>query len=81
VRRRTRERAFAAEGLVWQVREEKRFFFVKKNQKTFVNLDRAGETAPGPDSKKFFCFFLFTKRSACLNLQLPFATYAYMILR
>jgi hypothetical protein len=30
-------------------REEKRFFFEKKKQKTFVTLGRAGFTTPGPE--------------------------------
>jgi len=46
------------------------FFFEKKNQKTFAPLSRG---CGYPEAKshagaliKFFCFFLFTKRSAFL---------------
>jgi hypothetical protein len=40
----------------------KQFFFEKKNQKTFVNLDRAGATDRGPANKNFL--FLFYKKEA-----------------
>jgi hypothetical protein len=44
-------------------RKDKKFFFEKKNQKTFAPL-RAVVNQPGTKLVKFFCFFLFTKRSA-----------------
>jgi len=43
-------------------RKGKKFFFEKKNQKTFAPL-RAVFNQPGTKQIKFFCFFLFTKRS------------------
>jgi hypothetical protein len=39
----------------------KRFFFEKKKQKTFANLDRAGFTAWGPVKQKFFGYFFSVK--------------------
>jgi hypothetical protein len=39
----------------------KGYFFEKKKQKTFVNLDRVGETAIGPEEQKFFGYF-FSKK-------------------
>jgi len=44
---------------------EKAFFFVKKKQKTFVNLGHSRFHRHGPEESKFFCFFFFKKRSAC----------------
>jgi hypothetical protein len=43
--------------------ERKRFFFEKKNQKTFVLRARALPT-PGSQEQKFFGSF-FQKRTAC----------------
>ena len=44
----------------------KKFFFEKKNQKTSLNPGHGRDDAERPRLrvKKFFCFFLFTKRSA-----------------
>jgi hypothetical protein len=42
--------------------ERKRFFFEKKKQKTFINLDRAGFAAWGPIRKNFL--LLFYKKEA-----------------
>jgi hypothetical protein len=47
----------------------KKFFFEKKNQKTFGPAG-VGDAIATARRTKFFCFFLFTKRSAyfdCLN--------------
>jgi hypothetical protein len=42
-------------GKASKVKEEsKKFFFEKKNQKTFVNLDRGGETNCGSFTRSFF---------------------------
>jgi hypothetical protein len=43
--------------------KKKNFFFEKKKQKTFVNLDRAFGTAVTPGQKFFGSFF--QKRTAC----------------
>jgi hypothetical protein len=43
-------------------RGSKRFFFEKKNQKTFVNLVRGRETSTGPEEQKFFARFFSKKR-------------------
>jgi hypothetical protein len=52
----------------------KRFFFEKKKQKTFTLLVRAvGQRrwlASALKESKFFCFFLFTKRSSSLLTSL-----------
>jgi hypothetical protein len=59
---------FAASTRAEAVRQARKlFFFEKKNQKTFAPL-RACVAPSGVTSKKskFFCFFLFTKRSAFL---------------
>jgi hypothetical protein len=53
-----RKRISAHEG-----RQDKRFFFEKKKQKTFGLLDHAGFTATGPDAQKFFGSF-FQKRTS-----------------
>jgi hypothetical protein len=54
---------------VLEVSESKRFFFEKKNQKTFVlagvALGKAGASSPGLKEQKFFASF-FQKRSASL---------------
>jgi hypothetical protein len=42
----------------------KRFFFEKKNQKTFAKLDRAGVTAWGPVEPKVFWLLFFKKVTA-----------------
>jgi hypothetical protein len=44
------------------------FFFEKKNQKTSITLGHGfgRSNTRVPDKKKFFCFFLFTKRSPLL---------------
>jgi len=44
--------------------EEKKFFFEKKNQKTFTNWASASQHKPDQDSK-VFCFF-FSKKKAFL---------------
>jgi hypothetical protein len=51
--------------------EGKRFFFEKKNQKTFGSLSLGGETAWGPKKSKVFCFFFFKKEvlSSCFRLR------------
>jgi hypothetical protein len=46
--------------------ERKRFFFEKKKQKTFVNLDRAGFATWGPAIKNFL--LLFYKKEALTYL-------------
>jgi hypothetical protein len=40
----------------------KRFFFVKKKQKTFLNCRLGGFTATGTDERSFFCFFFVHKK-------------------
>jgi hypothetical protein len=45
---------------------KKRFFFEKKNQKTSAPLGRCRSDRQRRGITKFFCFFLFTKRSAFL---------------
>jgi hypothetical protein len=47
----------------------KRFFFEKKNQKTFVGLAR-GLSKPHGKLTKFFCCFLLTKRSRSCRIEL-----------
>jgi hypothetical protein len=48
-------------------RGSKPFFFEKKNQKTFAPRSTCVTPAVATSKKsKFFCFFLFTKRSACV---------------
>ncbi len=53
-------------------REGKRCFFEKKKQKTFIPLVRTAPDHPGKQAngneliKKFFWFFLFTKRTPLL---------------
>jgi hypothetical protein len=50
-------------GAAW--RERKRPLFEKSGAKTFFTLGhgRCRRHYPWPQHKKFFCFFLFTKRS------------------
>jgi hypothetical protein len=48
----------------------KNFFFEKKKQKTFVNLDRAGGTSFGPGEKSFLVLF-FKKELLSYFLLLP----------
>jgi hypothetical protein len=45
----------------------KKFFFEKKNQKTFGPAGCGNADAKSPDEQKFFAYF-FQKRSACLFL-------------
>jgi hypothetical protein len=40
--------------IILREREEKRFFFEKKKQKTFINLGRAGVAATVPGTSKVF---------------------------
>jgi hypothetical protein len=47
--------------------ERKKFFFEKKNQKTFGLVVRVAETA-GDSTKKFFCFFFSKKKRLPLFL-------------
>jgi hypothetical protein len=44
--------------------KNKEFFFEKKNQKTFAPRRQGRSKANGQKLLKFFCFFLFTKRSS-----------------
>jgi hypothetical protein len=48
------------------------FFFEKKNQKTFTPLSRLcgadKANSQGGELTKFFCFFLFTKRSSFFHV-------------
>jgi hypothetical protein len=44
--------------------ERKKFFFEKKNQKTFINLGRGGRNAPVPDSKSLFASFSSEKEDS-----------------
>jgi len=44
--------------------KRKNFFFEKKKQKTFVNLDRAGFNTHGLESQKFFAALFFKKATA-----------------
>jgi len=46
----------------------KRFFFEKKNQKTFFNSGPEGYERPSPNLKKFFCYFFFKKSSASFDV-------------
>jgi hypothetical protein len=50
------------------LQESKKFFFEKKNQKTFGRLGfgHLRRHNPKPSLKKFFGFFFFKKRSAFL---------------
>jgi hypothetical protein len=50
-------------SIVVSAGDRKRFFFVKKKQKTFFDLGLRWLRRPSPKGTKFFCFFLFTKRS------------------
>jgi hypothetical protein len=47
-----------------KVSKNKEFFFEKKNQKTFAPRRQGRSKATGQKLLKFFCFFLFTKRSS-----------------
>jgi hypothetical protein len=47
--------------------KDKRFFFEKKNQKTFASLGWAHPVRPQPNQSKVFCFF-FSKKKALLPL-------------
>ncbi len=49
----------------------KKFFFEKKNQKTFIRFRPQALTQAWSKLTKFFCFFLFTKRSTFF----PFASF------
>jgi hypothetical protein len=51
---------------------QKRFFFEKKNQKTFANLISLYPFRPQPKQSKVFCFFFFKKEVlASLPYGLP----------
>jgi hypothetical protein len=43
---------------------KKKFFFEKKNQKTFLLRFARWSNIPALKLKKFFCYFLFTKSSS-----------------
>jgi hypothetical protein len=53
-----------------KVSKNKEFFFEKKNQKTFAPRRQGRSKATGRKLLKFFCFFLFTKRSSFFFLLL-----------
>ena len=55
------------------VRQGKDCFFVKKQQKTFVNLGHGRLHQHGLIDGKFFCFFFSKKRSASFLLFMAFA--------
>jgi hypothetical protein len=55
---------------VRQGSEGKSFFFVKKKQKTFVDLGHRWFHRYGPDDQTFFYFFFFKKRSADFALPM-----------
>jgi hypothetical protein len=46
----------------------KRFFFEKKQQKTFAHWPRA-RTPPGASTKSFFCFFFVHKKEVLSSLS------------
>jgi hypothetical protein len=59
--------ALPAGSEVIKKRQGKRFFFEKKKQKTSAYCGPWGARASAPKDQKFFCFFFFKKRSACLS--------------
>jgi hypothetical protein len=46
-------------------RQRKRFFFEKKNQKTFTNSGLASAERPKPIEQKFFASFFQKRRPSC----------------
>jgi hypothetical protein len=50
--------------------ERKRFFFEKKNQKTFISLGPLYPEMPQPKGSKVFCFF-FSKKKTFLSARRP----------
>jgi hypothetical protein len=52
-------------------KQRKRFFFEKKNQKTFATLGRALPEGRQPEDQKVFCCF-FSKKQTLLSFAFAF---------
>jgi hypothetical protein len=57
--------------------EEKRFFFKKKNQKTFAGLGCASPDRLSPEQSKVFCFFFSKKKSFLTMIRIGGASGAW----
>jgi hypothetical protein len=61
----------SASGHAWAALERKKFFFEKKNQKTFTSLGRAYPERPEPIIKSFLLLFFKKEVLAFLLFAIP----------